>query len=186
MLRRPLRAIISLVKSGLLVSVFVPALLVACTDDGDPDIRIERQSSTLAEAKDVNWSTGGAVLAAQPGSFAFPQPLALRISLVDSKAIDENGVAAQLALQSVALAAFGTGTFEIATEPTCQENYCEAELRITAAGSSMLTVEATGAASEGDCFYYAIIEDAAPETAGAALRTELETRQRECYASLFD
>src|SRR3954462_6113637 len=71
-------------------------LLGACASDSDPDVHIERQSATVASANAASWAEGGAVLVGVPGTFSFPQPLSLRISVVDSNKLDENGIPAQL------------------------------------------------------------------------------------------
>jgi hypothetical protein len=161
------------------------SLWVGCSD-GDPDVRVQRQAATVTQATDSAWADGGAVLAGQPGSFDFPQPLALRISIVDSEAIDAEGVPTPLMIESAVLERFGDGVFELVSEPTCTEEACVAELRILGRGSSMLAIRATGPeGTQNDCFYYAIVEDASPDTAGEAMLTELEAQQQDCRASFL-
>lgn len=162
------------------------ALLVVGCSDGDPDVRVQRQPASLAQASDTAWADGGAILAGEPGSFTFPQPLAVRISIVDSEARDAEGTPTQLTITSAELGPFGTVVSEVATAPSCSGSFCTAELRIADAGSSVLTVTAVGPeGTQTDCFYYAVIEDPSPGAAGAALMTELETQQEDCRASLL-
>ncbi len=160
------------------------ALLVASACSGnDARIRIERQPSTLAAATDDGWVAGGALLVAAPGSFSFPQPVAVRITLVD---LDAEMPEPEL-ISTAKLTVFGEGVAEITENLTCQPTYCEAELSITAEGDAMLQAVATGKDSEGsDCFYYAVHEDPDPSAASPALYDAIEAKQHDCQADLFD
>jgi hypothetical protein len=159
-------------------------LLGACTTDSDPDVRIERQSATVADAKADAWAEGGAVLVAAPGTFSFPQPLALRISIVDSKVLDAEGAPTQLTIKTATLATFETAnTLEVVSAPACSQNFCTAELKVTGSGSSMLTISATGPeGDQKDCFYFGVYEEADPAAAGATYREDLEAKQADCRA----
>ncbi|HUS31196.1 MAG TPA: hypothetical protein VMZ53_21950 [Kofleriaceae bacterium] len=160
----------------------------ACTDDSDPDVRVERQVATLDDASAAAWSQGGAVLVGVPGTFAFPQPLSLRISIVDNKQLDEEMSPTQLKITSATLATYGDASeLTVKTQPSCAANFCSAELEVSAQGASMLTIEADGPdGKQTECFYYAIYEADDPATAGATYRTELETKQRECRATYWN
>jgi hypothetical protein len=162
-------------------------LLGACASDSDPDVHIERQSATVANANAASWAEGGAVLVGVPGTFSFPQPLSLRISVVDSKKLDENGVPAQLKIMSATIATYGSGgELQVVSAPSCAANYCTAELTVSAMGASMLTVSAVGPdGTQNDCFYYGVFEDADPSAVGATQQTALETQQADCRASYW-
>jgi hypothetical protein len=160
-------------------------VLAAACNTTDPDVRVERQASPLADATDAGWQSGGAVLVGTAGSFAFPQHVALRISLVDSNTVDAEGVATPLPIDTVTVELHGAASGDISVEPTCDALACTAELLVLEAGTTMLEVIAAGGGdSEGDCFYYAVQEDADPTAASASLRTELETQQATCRRML--
>jgi hypothetical protein len=169
------------IAAGLLV-------LGACTTESDPDLRIERQPTTLADANAAAWAEGGAVLVAQPGTFAFPQPLSLRLSIVDSKMLDAEMVPTQLTIQSASLHAYESATsVEVVSAPTCSQTFCTAELSVKGTGASMFTVSAEGPeGTQSDCFYFGVFEETDPVTAGAAHQTELETNQSECRATFWN
>jgi hypothetical protein len=165
----------------------VLAILVVASacNAADPDVRVERQAAPLADATDANWQTGGAAMVGTAGSFAFPQHVALRISLVDGNSVDAEGVATALPIDTVTLELHGAASGDVSIEPTCDALACTAELLVLEAGTTMLEVVATGPDdSEGDCFYYAVQEDADPAAASASLRTELETQQATCRKAL--
>jgi hypothetical protein len=173
----------------LLRALALAALLPACTTDFDPDARVERQTSTLDDASAANWQEGGAVLVGLPGTFQFPQPLALRISIVDNHVPDEETPPTQLRITSATLGQYGTEPTQltVTTQPTCAANFCTAELSVAASGSSFLTIEADGPdGKQTECFYYAIYEDADPTTAGETHRSELEAKQRDCRATYWN
>lgn len=166
-------------RSCLVVAV----VLAGCATDFDPDIKVERQAATVASASATDWAEGGAVLVGEPGTFLFPQPLSLRISIIDSKSLDPDGNKEQLRIQSASVELVGSGQVEVVSTPTCQENYCVAELSVLAAGASMLKVAGTGPdGTQRDCIYYGIYEDADPAV-GTTHRAELETQQAECRAT---
>ncbi len=159
--------------------------LVGACNAVDPDVRVERQASTLAQATEDGWHTGGAVFVGAAGSFSFPQPVALRISLVDGNTIDEEGGATPLPIETVSLELHGASAGDVSVEPTCDAVACTAELLVLEAGTTMLEVVATASDdSEGDCFYVAMHEDADPAAASESLRTELETQQTTCRTAL--
>lgn len=159
------------------------ACLAGCTTDFDPDVRVERQAATAATASAADWTEGGAVLVGEPGTFVFPQPLALRMSIVDSKSVDSDGEKQQLRIESASVELVGAGQLEIVSTPTCQQDYCIAELRVLATGASMLGVAGTGPdGTQHECIYYGIYEDADPAV-GATHRAELEAQQAECRAT---
>lgn len=162
--------------------------LAACTQDEDLDIRVERQSATLATATESGWTTGSTVLVATPGTFTFPQPLSLRISMIDSKVdVEEGATPTLLTISRTTMAQYEAGPFEIVSEPVCQPTYCEAELSITDFGRSMLELTVVGTdGTEPDCFYFGVYEDADPTTASIALRDEAEEQQGECKVRLLD
>ena len=159
--------------------------LVGCTHS-DPDVLVERQASTLDAASDAAWQLGGAVRVALPGTFEFPQPLALRISIVDSDMIDMVGAPKQLSIDSATLTSYGAANYEVAAPPSCAASFCMAELFIAEPGALMFIVSGRGdGATQQDCFYYGVIEDAAdPQAAGAAMQAELEQDQADCRRSL--
>lgn len=157
--------------------------LAGCATDFDPDVRVERQARAAATASADGWTEGGAVLVGEPGTFVFPQPLSLRMSIVDSKDQGADGVRKQLVITSAAVELVGSGQVEMVATPTCEQNYCIAELRVLAAGASMLKVAGTGPdGTQRDCIYYGVYEDADPAV-GTAHRAELETQQSECRAT---
>lgn len=173
----------------LLRALVAVALVPACTTDSDPDVRVERQTSTLDEANASAWAKGGAVLVAVPGTFTFPQPLSLRISIVDNLVLDEEMVPTQLRITGATLGPYASEPTQltITSQPTCAANFCSAELEVAAQGSSFLTIEADGPdGKQTECFYYGIYEDADPEAAGATHRTELEAKQRDCRATYWN
>jgi hypothetical protein len=169
------------IAAGLLV-------LGACTTESDPDLRIERQSAALADVNAAAWAEGGAVLVAQPGTFAFPQPLSVRLSIVDSKALDADGAPTALKIETAKLTAYESATnVEVVSQPTCSQAFCTAELSVTSAGASMFTVSADGPdGMQNDCFYFGVFEEADPVTAGTAHQTELEMKQSECRATFWN
>ena len=158
-------------------------VLAGCATDFDPDLRIERQAAAASTASAAGWTEGGAVLVGEPGTFLFPQPLSLRLSIVDSKDVDVDGVKKQLAIDSASVELVGAGEVEVVSTPTCQQNYCIAELRVLAAGASMLKVAGSGPdGTQHECIYYGIYEDA-DASAGTTHRAELEMQQSECRAA---
>jgi hypothetical protein len=161
--------------------------LVACAGDTST-IHIERQASTLATATEDGWVAGGAVLVGAPGTFTFPQPVSLRITLVDPDADPMAEEPPEPMLVSMSkLTIFGEAVAEITENVTCQPTYCEAELTVADFGQTMLQVTATNPdADEGDCFYYAIYESDDPASAGESYRTTAEADQNECLQDLFD
>ena len=173
----------------LLCALAVAALVPACTTDSDPDARVERQTSTLDNANAAGWSEGGAVLVGVPGTFSFPQPLSLRISIVDNLIPDEGGAPTQLRITAATLGQYGSESSQltVTTPPTCAANFCTAELEVAAQGSSFLTIEADGPdGKQTECFYYAIFEADDPVAEGTARRTELEAKQRDCRATYWN
>lgn len=163
-------------------------LLGACATDSDPDLRIERQDTTIADA-DVNaWKEGGAVLVALPGTFDFPQPLSLRLSIVDSKLLDEEGTPTQLTIKTATLSPYeSAATLEVVTAPSCSQKFCTAELKVTGLGESMMTISADGPdGTQNDCFYFGVYEESDPVTSGTAHRTELEAKQSDCRAMFWN
>lgn len=155
-------------------------VLAGCTTDFDPDVRIERQAATAATASAAGWTEGGAVLVGAPGTFAYPQPLSLRMSIVDSKDVDADGIKKQLTIDAATVEVSGLGQVEVVSAASCHQNYCITELRVLAAGASMLKVAGVGPdGTQHDCFYYGIYEDT-DAAAGAAHRDELEMQQAEC------
>src|SRR6478752_2271017 len=113
------------------IAVALVLLLGACTTDSDPDVRVERQSTTIAAASSASWAEGGAVLVGVPGTFSFPQPLALRISVVDKKKLDASGAPTQLKITSATIATYGASTeLSVVSPPTCAANFCTAELSV--------------------------------------------------------
>ena len=174
---------------ALLLLAALAALVPACTTDSDPDVRVERQTSTLDEADTAAWAKGGAVLVGLPGTFTFPQPLSLRISIVDNLVLDEEMVPTQLRITGATLGPYGSEPTQltVTTQPTCAANFCSAELQVAAQGSSFLTIEADGPdGKQTECFYYGIYEDADPTTAGETHRTELEAKQSDCRATYWN
>jgi hypothetical protein len=162
--------------------------LGACTTESDPDLRIERQSTTLADANAAAWAEGGAVLVAQPGTFSFPQPLSLRLSIVDSKVLDADMAPTALKIETAKLDAYeSAANLEVVSPPTCSQTFCIAELSVTGTGASMFTVSAEGPdGTQNDCFYFGVFEETDPVTAGGAHQTELETKQSECRATFWN
>jgi hypothetical protein len=149
-------------------------LLGACATE-NPDLVIERQPAPLAQVTDAGWKRGSVIIAAEPGTFAFPQPLSLRITIVDDATL-ETPTAELISRGAIELA--GSGAAEVTTPPVCQPTFCTAEVSITAMGEAMLAITADGpAGGERDCFYYATVDTSADTD---ALRATLETRQREC------
>ncbi len=171
------------IAAGLLV-------LGACTTESDPDLRIERQSTTLADANAAAWTEGGAVLVAVPGTFSFPQPLSLRLSIVDNKVPDPNADDAptQLTIKTASLTPYeSAATLEVISAPTCSQNFCTAELSVTGTGASMFTISADGPdGKQNDCFYFGVFEETDPVTSGTAHQAELETKQSECRATFWN
>ena len=162
--------------------LLVATWAAACSSN-DLQIRIERQPTTLAAATADGWVAGGALLVAAPGSFSFPQPVALRITLVDPDAEMPEPELVSMGKLTV----FGEGVAEITENLTCQATYCEAELTITVAGDAMLQAIATGKDNEGsDCFYYGVHEDADPAAASPGLYEAIEAKQQDCQRDLFD
>lgn len=149
-------------------------LLAGCTTE-NPDLVIERQPTALAQATDAGWQRGSVILAGEPGAFTFPQPVSLRITIVDDATLDTP--TAELIARPM-LAVPGAGQATVTLEPVCQPTYCTAEISITGAGESMLAIEASGpSGGERDCFYYAVVDTTVDVD---ALKAELETRQRDC------
>jgi len=172
----------------LLCALTLAALVPACTTDSDEDVRVERQASTLDNASTAGWTEGGAVLVALPGTFSFPQPLSIRISVIDSKMLDEEMVPTQLRISGATVALYGADSqLTVKAQPTCAANFCTAEFEVAAQGASMLQVEADGPDGKlNECFYYGIFEADDPNTAGTTHRTELEKQQRECRATYWN
>lgn len=160
-------------------------LTVAACGGPHPAARIQHQAATLAQSADDSWSEGSAVYVGQTGSFMFPQPLSLRLSLIDRDADDGTGLPTELSITAASIEAYGTPTFEVVTEPTCQPTYCDAELRITGPGANMLQVTLTGNdGDEPDCFYHALFEDADPPAVIEAHRAEVEAEEANCMQAL--
>jgi hypothetical protein len=160
-------------------------VVVGACNAADPDVRFERQASALADANDADWQIGGAVFVGTAGTFAFPQHVALRISLVDSNTTDADGAATALPIETVSLELYGQSSGDISVEPTCDALACTAELLVLEAGITTLQVVATGPSdTEGDCFYYAVYEDADPEGIRAVLQSGAEETQSKCRTAL--
>lgn len=148
--------------------------LVGCASE-NPSLIVERQAVPLAQATDGAWSRGSVILAGDPGAFTFPQPLSLRFTIVDDAAAE---MPMTQLISSGKVATYGSGQFQVMVEPVCQPRFCTAEVSVTAAGSSMLALDAEGPnGGERICFYYAVV-DASTDT--DTLRAELETQQRDC------
>jgi hypothetical protein len=153
----------------------VPLLLLAACAGENPDLVIERQAGTVAQATEDGWKRGSVILAGDAGTFTFPHSLALRISIVDDVTLE---MPTALAIASSQLELSGAGQGTIAIEPVCEGMYCTAEVTISAAGETVLAVTADGPeGGERDCVYYAVV-DASADT--DALRANLEARQRDC------
>lgn len=167
--------------AGMRVTLAVVVLASACASD-DTSIRIERQPTTLASVTDDAWLAGGALLVGAPGSFSFPQPVAIRVTLVDRRA----AVIEPKLVSMAKLTVFGDSVATITKNIVCQPTYCEAELSVADFGDSMLQVTATGKdGEESDCFYYGVHEDADPAAASPALHEAIEAKQHDCQADLF-
>ena len=155
-------------------------LAAGCTEE-NPSLVIERQPAALAAATADGWVPGSVVLAGQPGTFTFPQPVSIRFSIVGEAT--EGTEPMQLAISAGQVEMFEAGPLSITTGATCEGVYCTAELGVSALGSGMVAVEAMGPQGpERECFYYAVVEDAAVDT--MMLRAELETQQRDCKFEL--
>ena len=150
----------------------------ACTPP-NPRLVFERQALALAQTTEGGWSKGGAIIVGDPNTFTFPQPLSVRMKIIDS---DTNPDAPlELNISDAAMTPYGSGPLEIAVAPSCDATVCTAQLSITAQGSSMVHVSAESPdGPEADCFYYALV-DASVDA--MALRDELETMQSDCAFS---
>lgn len=158
------------------------AVLGACSDD-TTTMRIERQPAPLASATDDGWLPGSAVLVAAPGSLEFPQPLSLRITLVDPS--QETPEPKPISKGSLAL--FGDTTASVPISLTCQPTYCDAQLELAEQGSVLVQLDATGKdGSETECFYYGIYEDPDPASVTAMYRDDLEAQQRTCLSDALE
>ncbi len=169
----------------------IAAALVAagCSSDAQ-SIRIERQPSTLAAAKPDAWVPGSAIIIGQPGSLSFPQPVSIRIKLVDREAAEaeteDMPVEPELVTRATA-AIFGDAVGEITDNVSCQPTYCDAEVTLSGFGLTVLQVSAQNTeGEEGDCFYYGVYEESDPAAAGDAHREAAEAAQAECQRDLFD
>jgi hypothetical protein len=153
----------------------------ACSDDNTV-LLVERQPSALSAATADGWTPGSAVVVAAPGSLTFPQPIAIRISIVD-RTQDEPMP------QPIGTGMLGSyGVSPVITVPfSCQPTFCDAELQLSEQGSIIVQLSATGPdGTETDCFYYGVYEDADPASATATHREELETEQRRCLSNALE
>lgn len=159
----------------------------ACSSDSQ-SIRIERQPSTLAAAQADGWVTGSAIIIGEPGAFSFPQPVSIRITLVDRDAEETAEMPSEPKLVSMAKATvFGDGVGEISENVTCQPDHCEAELTLNGIGLTMLQLTAQNTeGEEADCFYYGVYEEADPVAAGDVHREAAEADEAACERDLFD
>jgi len=154
---------------------WLPLVLLAACASENRSLVVERQASPVAQATDAGWKRGSVILSGEPGTFTFPQPIALRLTIVDD---DTAEMPKYLAISMGTVDPFGAGAVEVSVAPDCQPMRCFAELRVTAAGSSMVAIEATGPKGiERQCFYYAVVDSG---TDTDALRTSLEEQQRDC------
>ncbi len=157
-------------------------VLAGCTSV-ELDVRVQRQSASLASIDEGAWRDGSIVQVGLPGSFTFPQPLALRLSLADRSADGEMPV--PLAVNRAMIAAYGDAAFEIIAGPTCGAVSCDAELLLSGSGTSMFSVTLTGPDGvASDCAYVAMFEDPDPTTVSESLRADVETHQTTCVTSL--
>jgi len=148
--------------------------LAAC-GTGNPDLVVERQPAPIAQVSDAGWKRGSVILAGEPGTFTFPQAVSLRFTVVDDATAE---MPTQLGVSQGKVEPFGAVQLEVSAAATCESMQCTAELSVTAPGSSMVAIEATGPeGSERACFYYAVV-DAGTDT--DALRANLEAQQQDC------
>lgn len=159
----------------------------ACSSDSQ-SIRIERQPSTLAAATADGWVAGSAVIIGELGAFSFPQPVSIRVTLVDRDAEETAEMPAEPKLVSMAKATvFGDGVGEITENITCQPDHCEVELMLSGVGLTMLQLTAQNTdGEEADCFYYGVYEEPDPVAAGDVHRDAAEADEQACERDLFD
>ena len=167
---------------------FVLVLASACSGDS-LSLYVERQPASLTAATDEGWVAGSALAIAEPGSFTFPQPVSIRVMLIDPDAVpadDETRVEPEL-VSTAKATVYGEGAGTITSNITCQPTFCEAEVTLASTGLAVLQLTAQNAdGEESDCFYYGVYEDADPAAAGAALRADAEAAQTDCLNDLLD
>ena len=151
-------------------------LVVAACTERNPRLVFERQALALAQTTEGGWSKGGAVVVGDPNTFTFPQPLSIRMKVVDSETNPDAPI--ELNVSGAAMMPYGTGPFEIAVAPVCEATACTAQLSISEQGASMVHVSVDSPdGTEVDCFYYALVDAMVDPN---MLHDELETKQREC------
>jgi len=161
-------------KRRLLTLLVVASPLAACGTE-NPDLVVERQPSPIEQASDTGWKRGSVILAGEPGTFTFPQAVSLRFTVVDNAAAE---MPKALLVSQGKVEPFGTVQLEVSVAATCQPMECTGELSVTAAGTSMVAIEATGPNGvERACFYYAVVD---ADTDTDALRADLEAQQQDC------
>src|SRR5262245_46794293 len=106
-------------------------LLAGCTNE-NPDLVIERQPITIAQVTDTAWTRGSVILAGDPGPFPCPQPLSLRMSIVDDADIE---MPTSLTISQAKVETYGSGQATVSVTPVCQPTSCTAEINVTAAGT---------------------------------------------------
>ena len=154
---------------------WLPLLLIAGCATEDSSLVIERQPTTIAQATDSGWKRGSVILAGETGVFTFPQPVSLRLTMVDDATLE---MPTQLAIMAPKVEPFGAGQLAVTVEPACDAMTCTAELSVAATGSSMIAIEAKGPyGTERACFYYAVVDSS---TDTDALRVDLEAQQQDC------
>jgi hypothetical protein len=171
------------------VALALALAATACSSDSQ-SIRIERQPASLGATKSDAWVEGSAVVVGQTGSFSFPQPVSIRITLIDRDAVEaetEDMPAEPKLITRSQVTVFGDGTGEVTENVTCQPTYCTAEVTLSGLGLTLLQLSAQNTdGEESDCFYYGVYEEADPAAAGDAHREAAEADQAECQRDLFD
>lgn len=153
---------------------------MACSGSEAPvgNLLIEYQPRDRAEVLDADWPSGSAIVVTDAPSF--PQPLAVRVRVVDDTKADY-GVA------HVSLSMYGTTQLQPGdTTSGCHYRlpdeaavYCTYDLDVVGLGSSMLlvTANAPSDATVRDCFYYAVVDST---TDVEVLRASLDARADTC------
>ncbi len=161
--------------------------LAACGDDRY--IFIETQPVPLAAADPARWAVQPAETEfANPGTFAYAHPIALRFGIESVVNHDVTQIETASAVITAVETRLGT-LCEVSVLPTCQGTTCEAEISVLGAGNCLIKIRAVTPDGErrGACWrhgQYEIVDPANSPEAVAVIEARDAEEFETCLASL--
>jgi len=151
------------------------ACCTACSVEPVGHLLIEYQPRHAVVVEGGDWLRGNAIVVAEP---TFPQPLSVRVRVVDEADADYGVARGGLTIYSATQLQVVTSGCHYA-RPDEAARYCAYDFDVVGPGASMLLVTAN-APHDGtlrDCFYYAIVP---PTTDVDGLRATLDSQLAAC------